>query len=173
MQLHLKTLTGNDAEAACAVVRRSITECCAGDHQNNTATIDAWLTNKTPDNFRVWLSSLDAIALGAYLDCSLVGVALVSGSTLALCYVVPEVLHRGVGKRLLSEAEVRAVSAGIKVLDLESTRTADSFYRRNGFLPEGPVQSWAGLEAQPMCKRLIANSSSMERTPDGAPRVDH
>jgi hypothetical protein len=37
---------------------------------------------------------------------------------------------------------------------LESTRTAEAFYRRQGYEPSAAVQSWNGLQAQPMRKRL-------------------
>ena len=68
--------------------------------------------------------------------------------------VVPEVLHKGVGRALLLAAEAGAREAGSGVLVLESTRTAEAFYRRQGYEPSAAVQSWNGLQAQPMRKRL-------------------
>ena len=82
----------------------------------------------------------------------MVGFALLARATLALCYVVPEALHQGVGHALLREAEAHARQSGLAALGLESTRTAEAFYRRNGYEPAGAVQSWAGLQAQPMRK---------------------
>ena len=84
----------------------------------------------------------------------MVGFALRAQATLALCYVVPEALHRGVGRALLQNIEVHAREAGLTTLDLDSTRTAEHFYRRHGYVPHGVVQTWAGLQAQPMRKRL-------------------
>ena len=48
-----------DAEEACTMVRRSITELCAADHGNDPAILARWLDNKTPENveFRVWAES--------------------------------------------------------------------------------------------------------------------
>jgi GNAT superfamily N-acetyltransferase len=89
----------------------------------------------------------------------MLGVALLSGQELALCYVVPRALYQGVGKVLLQLAEKEASARGVDVLRLDSTRTAFPFYSRNGFSASGPVRRWAGLEAQPMSKRLLANSS--------------
>ena len=84
----------------------------------------------------------------------MVGFALLTGATLALCYVVPDALHQGVGRALLVAAEAHAQQAGLAVLWLESTRTAEAFYRRNGYEPAFALQSWAGLQAQPMRKVL-------------------
>lgn len=155
MNLQIIAITGADASMACGVVRRSIIECCRLDHQGNESTINAWLANKTPENFEVWLSAPQSIAFGAFLDQALVGIVLASGSSVALCYVLPEVLHKGVGRALLAQAQSCAASAGIEYLELESTRTAEAFYLRNGFEPSGPLQTWANLKAQPMQKRLM------------------
>eukprot|EP01041_Mallomonas_annulata_P036195 gene36195-59252_t len=92
----------------------------------------------------------------------MVGFALLVRATLAPCYVVPEALHQGVGRALLQHVEVHARKAGLAILDLESTRTAEHFYRRHGYVPHGAVQTWAGLKAQPMRKR---------RCPSGHVRV--
>ena len=95
-----------------------------------------------------------AAAWGAYRGDTMVGFALRAQATLALCYVVPEALRQGVGHALLLEAETHAWRAGVTALELESTRTAEPFYRRHGYVPHGVVQTWAGLQAQPMRKVL-------------------
>ncbi|WP_306555768.1 GNAT family N-acetyltransferase [Acidovorax sp.] len=140
------------AEAACTVIRQSITHCCVLDHANDPAILTAWLANKTPENLAAWMSAPGAVAWGAYRGDTMVGSALLTRATLALCYVVPEALHQGVGHALLREAEAHARQSGLAALGLESTRTAEAFYRRNGYEPAGAVQSWAGLQAQPMRK---------------------
>jgi GNAT superfamily N-acetyltransferase len=157
MNLHIHAITSADASNASSVVRRSITECCLADHQGDASTINSWLANKTPENFEAWLSAQKSIAFGAFLDQTLVGIVLVSGTTVALCYVISEVLHKGVGRALLAQAQSCASSAGVEYLELESTRTAEAFYLRNGFEPSGPLHSLANLKAQPMYKRLMAN----------------
>ncbi|RZJ09102.1 MAG: GNAT family N-acetyltransferase [Acidovorax sp.] len=142
------------AADACTVVRQSITHCCALDHHHDAAILGAWLANKTPKNLAAWMTAPGTIAWGAYREEAMVGFALLAGPTLALCYVVPEALHQGMGRALLWEAEAHARQAGVAALQLESTRTAEAFYRRNGFEPSGPPQAWAGLQAQPMRKLL-------------------
>lgn len=140
------------AEAACTVIRQSITHCCVLDHANDPAILTAWLANKTPENLAAWMSAPSAKAWGAYRGDTMVGSALLTRAKLALCYVVPEALHQGVGLALLREAEAHARQSRLAALGLESTRTAEAFYRRNGYEPAGAVQSWAGLQAQPMRK---------------------
>ena len=142
------------AEAACTVTRQSITHCCVLDHANDAAILTAWLANKTPENLAAWISAPGAAAWGAYRGDTMVGFALLARATLALCYVVPEALHRGVGRALLQNIEAHAREAGLATLDLESTRTAEPFYRRHGYVPHGVAQTWAGLQAQPMRKVL-------------------
>jgi GNAT superfamily N-acetyltransferase len=155
-----------EAAQACDVVRQSITHCCALDHRHDPAVLAAWLANKTADHLAAWMAAPHAMAWGAYRGVGLgadrgaeagstmVGFALLTQDKLALCYVVPQALHQGVGRALLLAAEAGARQAGIAALVLESTRTAEAFYRRHGYEPAGAVQAWAGLQAQPMCKRL-------------------
>ena len=153
MAYEFKPLTADVASAASAVVRRSIVECCGDDHAGRPEVIETWTANKTPDNFRQWLSAPQA-AVGAWHRGELVAVALVNDASLLLCYAVPEALHQGVGQRLLWAAEEGARAAGVKEIRLDSTRTALHFYLRNGYACAGEPQHWAGLTAHPMCKRL-------------------
>ena len=83
------------AEAACAVTRQSITHCGVLDHANDAAILTAWLANKTPENLAAWIAAPGAAAWGAYRGETMVGFALRAQATLALCYVVPDALHRG------------------------------------------------------------------------------
>ncbi len=124
------------------------------DHANDAAILSAWLANKTHENLAAWMAAPGAAAWGAYRGETMVGFALRAQATLALCYVVPDALHRGVGRALLQNIEAHAREAGLATLDLESTRTAEPFYRRHGYVPHGVAQTWAGLQAQPMRKRL-------------------
>lgn len=152
--LRLSPVTAHAAADACTVVRQSITHCCALDHHHDTTILNAWLANKTPENLSAWISAPDAMAWAAYRGEAMVGFALLTRTTLTLCYVVPGALHQGVGRALLREAEAHARESGLAALGLESTQTAEAFYRRNGYEPAGAVQVWAGLKAQPMHKVL-------------------
>jgi len=79
-----------------------------------------------------------------------------SGEVL-LCYVLPEVRFRGAGKAMLQAIELWTAASGTFELKLESTRTALAFYRHNGFQSYGPVVTFAGMDGQPMAKRVMAH----------------
>lgn len=81
------------------------------------------------------------------------------GGDVLLCYLVPEVLHRGVGKAMLKEIEKRAKADGIHSLHLESTTTARSFYLRNGFVEYGSPVVAFGMKSYPMRKALVEDGS--------------
>ena len=154
----VRSATVADDIAICEVIRRSIAECCFADHRGEPTVISAWLENKTPENVVTWIQSPNSIAVVAIQEGGLVGFALATGDELALCYVLPEALHQGVGRQLLSAIEARSIAHGIAILRLESTITALQFYLRNGFIPSGPAQLWAGMAGQPMVKHLMAST---------------
>ncbi|AVS82845.1 N-acetyltransferase [Paracidovorax avenae] len=154
MKARIQILTTREAWAACSVVRASIAECCFPDHHGDPQVMHTWLANKTPENFEAWFAAPQAIPLGAFDGDKLVGVALVSGSSLSLCYVTVEALRRRIGRSLLHAAENLTRGRGIEELHLESTRTAEAFYLRHGFQPSGPVKLRAGMQALPMSKHL-------------------
>lgn len=118
----VRTATIDDAETACLVLRRSITECCAEDHRNDLSFLEAWLGNKTPESVRRWIQSLNIFSVVAEDDVMIVGFAMASSSgEVMLCYVVPEVRFTGTGKAMLHAIEAYASAAGIDTLHLEST----------------------------------------------------
>lgn len=155
MNIQARPATVDDAVDACNVVRGSILACCHDDHRGDETVIQGWLRNKTPEFFRGVISEPNAFSVVASVKGETVGFgsALNTGEV-TLCYAVPSVRFAGVGKALLAAIEDQAVRAGVEALRLESTRTARTFYLRNGFMPDGlPVQAF-GMEALPMKKLL-------------------
>jgi hypothetical protein len=67
-----------DAPAACQVMRRSIAELCAADHQNDPAIVARWLSNKTPEIFASWPARPDNSLLVAAKGGSILGVGSVT-----------------------------------------------------------------------------------------------
>lgn len=164
MDIQIRTATPEDAIAACAVLRRSIQECCAEDHQNNREILDTWLGNKTPQNVAVWLACPTNYTLVAERDGALVGVALLTqAGKLSLCYVLPEAQHSGFGKALLDGIEAKARDWGIGVLKLHSTVGARDFYARNGYLNAGKEKTCYGLECDFFWKQLDADGAAGKR----------
>jgi GNAT superfamily N-acetyltransferase len=143
-----------DAEEACRVLRRSITECCRADHREDPALISGWLENKTAGNIRAWIQSRGYMVV-AVRNGEIVGVAMLGGNgKIALLYLLPEVRFQGVGRLLLSALETEALARGLTALRVESTKTALSFYQRNGYVETRVVHSGFGLTAHRLEKVL-------------------
>lgn len=159
MTFNIRRAKPDDAEAACNAVRTSIEECCAKDHEGEKARLDAWLKNKSPENFRFWIQSENLYCIVVEERSRIVGFGMSATGELLLCYVSPEVRFRGAGKAMFQAIELWAATTGVPELKLESTRTALEFYRRNGFQECGPVVRFAGMEGQPMSKQMMANPS--------------
>ena len=155
MDAHVRAAKEEDAEAACEVLRRSITECCSADHNDAPTQLAPWLENKTPENVRQWIVDPRNCAVVAESHGDVIGIAMmfVSGEV-TLCYLVPEARFTGIGKALLAELESKASALGLIELRLNSTKTAHAFYLRNGFADSGPSAIWHGIGCTPMIKVL-------------------
>lgn len=162
MSIHVRQARPEDAATACRVVRDSIEHCCAEDHEGDSTRLDAWLRNKTPEKFVIWMQRDDLMCVVAEGKRGVNGFGMASAAgDVLLCYVSPAALYQGVGKAVLRELERCARANGLTELRLESTKTATPFYLRNGFAVCGQVVGFAGMTGLPMRKRL----------PDAAPIV--
>lgn len=147
MSFEIRPATSVDALAACAVLRRSITECCVADHHNDAAILDAWLGNKTPEMVATWFASPTNFSLVATVAEEVVGVALLTrAGKLALSYLLPEARGRGIGKALLAQMENQAREWGVKTVQLHSTAAAVAFYAGQGYIQAGNVRSQYGVD---------------------------
>ncbi|WP_078541772.1 GNAT family N-acetyltransferase [Thioclava sp. DLFJ5-1] len=127
-----------DAVEAVTTLRRSITELCVADHQNDPPEIEDWLGNKTVETWRQWIARDDAVVLVAERDRKIIGVGMASLSgDILLNYVHPDARFGGVSKAILSGLEDVLRAHGIRRCRLESTVTARPFYESCGFRAEG------------------------------------
>jgi GNAT superfamily N-acetyltransferase len=135
--MRIREARSEDAAAACDVLRRSITELCSLDHGNDRALLDPWLANKTPKNVAAWIAGSHVLV--AEEGDRLIGVAgLTSTGYVTLNYVAPEARFRGVSKALQHALETKAAALGCRSCTLDSTKTAERFYRAQGYhLQEG------------------------------------
>ena len=158
MPVTVRAATDNDAEAACQVLRRSITELCATDHQDDEEVLAAWLRNKTPEHVRSWLRSSNLCMIVAVREGSVCGVSMISRQgEIQLCYASPDVRFLGVGKLMLHTLQAQALEWGLSEVFLTSTVTGKSFYERNGFASDGiriRSESSAVRNVYPMVKRI-------------------
>jgi GNAT superfamily N-acetyltransferase len=145
-----------DADAACRVLRASITELCAADHHNAPEALAAWLANKTPENVASWIADPDNIILVAEDDGTLCAVGGLSCSgEIALNYVAPAARFAGVSKAMIVALEDEARALGLTEVTLDSTLTAVRFYKAAGFVENGAAGVKHGLPNFPMSKRLL------------------
>lgn len=155
MTVLVRPATTQDAEAACKVLRKSIADCCFEDHHGDPQILAAWLNNKSPENVAGWFQDPANFAVVADSGDKVIGVALLTADgEVALCYLLPEMRFKGVGKLLLLAIEAEATYRKISALRLDSTATGRSFYLRNGFQASGlPIDGW-GIKGYPMLKLL-------------------
>ncbi|WP_022711307.1 GNAT family N-acetyltransferase [Pseudochrobactrum sp. AO18b] len=152
----IKAAIAKDAAEICTVLRRSITELCAADHQNDPQILSQWLANKTEDNLRGWIAREGQIYFVAEIDGRIAGVAAVSATDgVLLNYVSPDYQYRGVSKALMAVSEGWLKQQGQVVSRLTSTATAKQFYEKLGYLPEGDAKTGrSGIPSFPMSKAL-------------------
>jgi GNAT superfamily N-acetyltransferase len=140
-----------DATPACQVLRRSVTELCYADHGGDSAVLEKWLANKTPESVASWIAHDDNYVFIAEQDGEIVGVAAVTGrGEILLNYVSPDARFRGVSKALLQQMEATARELGNATCTLTSTVTAQHFYLSAGYV----VHAASGFGPGVMVKRL-------------------
>jgi N-acetylglutamate synthase-like GNAT family acetyltransferase len=166
MGIAIRKAASQDAPGACALLRRSIEECCVPDHRGQPAVLDNWLGNKTPQNVAAWFAAPTNYALVAERDGALVGLALLTqAGKVALCYVLPEAVRSGVGRALLAGLEAQAQCWNISKLYLQSPSSASAFFERHGYTNAGKEKTCYGLECDLLWKRL-----NQDHTAAGAAR---
>jgi GNAT superfamily N-acetyltransferase len=149
----VRSATVDDADAMSTVLTASITELCVVDHGGRPEALTAWLSNKSLAHMRAMLGDAARSVLVAEVDRALAGVGAVEPAErlVALNYVSPS--HRFVG---VSTALLEALEAALGPGEarLSSTATALRFYRARGWTQTGETETWRGMTAYPMRKRL-------------------
>lgn len=145
-----------DADAAIDVVRRSISQLCVADHQNDEKTLATWLANKTPQNFLSWLSNVDNFCVVAESNNRLLGLGVLHRrGEILLFYLAPGEQRQGIGKMIHAALEEKADQWGLTSLHLDSTALACPFYEAMGYRPTGPAITRSGvLQCFPYAKQL-------------------
>ncbi|WP_424928652.1 GNAT family N-acetyltransferase [Amaricoccus tamworthensis] len=136
MELTVRPATTADAAAGVEVLRRSITELCVEDHGKEPSELKPWLRNKTVADWTGWVNGSGSSLFMAFLSDRACGVGMVSwhGEVL-LNYVHPDFRFQGVSTAVLNVLEQEAALRGTTRMTLESTRTAEGFYRARGYVP--------------------------------------
>jgi GNAT superfamily N-acetyltransferase len=157
-RMEIRDATAEDADAACLVMRRSISELCVADHKNDTAILTRWLSNKTAEIFVSWIRQPGNSLLVAADAGDILAVGSVTNAgQITLNYVSPDARFRGVSRALLRALEARALERGNVRCTLTSTQTALRFYRANGYAEDGLPVAQFGTNGYPMSKVLAAH----------------
>lgn len=136
----------SDADAAAALLRRSIIELCVTDHQHDAATLAAWLANKTPKVFLAWLANLNNYVVVAEENHHIIGVGMIGrNGDVALLYLLPGVQRRGVGRAIFQKLEQQARAWGLRRLTAESNTDSRAFYEAMGFTSTGDAVPGFGI----------------------------
>ena len=154
--MEIRDATSADADAACDVLIRSISELCTADHGNDPAILGRWLGNKTPEIVAGWAKQPGNSLLLAVEGDVVLGVGSVTDAgEITLNYVSPNSRFRGVSRALLEALEARAAAQGNTSCTLTSTQTARRFYQSAGYSDDGkPVGKFGTSSGYPMSKRL-------------------
>jgi GNAT superfamily N-acetyltransferase len=149
-----------DAPEACDVIRASISELCAPDHDSDPEILNRWLANKTPRNVAAWIDDPSSSFLVAVEHDAILAVGSVRNSgEVTLNYVAPRARFCGVSSALLAALEARAAEHGAERVTLQSTETAHRFYKSRGYRDEGPPAGKFGTRASyPMSKPLPSSA---------------
>jgi GNAT superfamily N-acetyltransferase len=155
----VRVAIADDAPAAVAVLRASITQLCIEDHRNDQATLERWLRNKTTENFCQWVADPEKLVVVAEVATVLCGVGAIRATgDLDLCYVQPGRQRSGVGRAILDACEAQARRWRLTQIQLISTATARSLYERHGYLfvGEASVRGYGALRDYYYVKSLAA-----------------
>jgi GNAT superfamily N-acetyltransferase len=152
--VEIRVAKPEDAEAACTVLRASITELCAADHGNDPVLLERWLANKQPDVVASWIADPDNPLLLAVEGDAILAVGSVNGGGyITMNYIAPRARFRGVSRALLKALEARALERGNSECRLHSTETAHRFYLSNGYVDAGePIRKFGMNSRYPMSK---------------------
>ena len=154
-KIEIRPAQEDDVAAACALVRRSITELCVADHHNFPAVVEGLLHNKTQDNMRAWIATPGSFVYIAEAGPMMAGVGGLTGDgEISLLYVAPDFRFQGVSKALLATLEDKARSLGLPHCALVTTETAQGFFQARGYAGYDSDEDDFGMDATSMTKTL-------------------
>lgn len=134
MAMSVRKAEEGDAQAACALIRRSILDLCQQDHGGDALTLEGWLCNKTPENMAFWITNPGTHVFIAERDGVIAGVGAVTDyGEILLAYVEPAQRFKGVTHALLKEMEATCRGGIVERMSLTSTETARDFFLGRGY----------------------------------------
>lgn len=134
MHIVLTTAKAEDAAILVGVIRASITELCAADHNDEDVPLNEWLSNKTIDNMLTWIAKPALEMLVAKVDGEIAGMGTCNDQgRILMNYVSPDFRFMGVSKIIMTGLENHVRGLGLAQATLESSQTALEFYQSIGW----------------------------------------
>jgi putative acetyltransferase len=159
----LRPANAADAQAILHVHTESLTVLCAGDY--TPEQIAGWAALPVDER---WLprkfAAGDVVLVAEDAAGTVIGFGERAGEEIRAIYVHPLHARRGVGRMLLRELERSAVAVGIQKLRLDSSVTAEGFYKRCGFAVDSRCMHDCGNGTRLECVRMLKPL----QTPDAA-----
>lgn len=133
--MQIREMYAGECGAVAALIYRTVHTTCSADYTR--AELDAW----APENMdlkkfcKTLLKSRNFVAVegGAIIGFASIG----SDGYLNRLYVHNNFQGRGIGAELLRRAEICAARLGADSVTLDSSRTAEGFYKRMGYIKSG------------------------------------
>lgn len=147
--------SGVDAHAIAQLVRRSIIELCDADHENDPKRYEAWLADKTADDFKVSIGGDGPFLIAVDDRKQIIGVC--GGSEngqIYLNYILPEVRHKGISKAQMQALEAFYIGKGLTEIRLNSTKTARRLYCALGYVETGEIEICEGITLRSFKKAI-------------------
>lgn len=119
----------NDAAGISAIILRALREINAKDYAADI--IQRVELSFSPSAVRDLIGKRKVFV--AEIAGRIVGTASLDGGVVRTVFVDPDAQRQGVGRRLMGEVELAARKAGVTMLTVPSSVTAEAFYVRLGF----------------------------------------
>jgi hypothetical protein len=158
IEARIQVATHQDVDEISRVLIDSIKNLCFADHRGENVLLDAWLSNKTPDNIGKWLAMPDVGMFVAVSHERVSGVCAVHWKGhVVLNYVNPSFRLLGISSAMLRHMEEALLLKGVSSASLVSTLTAKEFYVSRGWSLSGDPRETNGMIGYPMTKNLVPN----------------
>jgi len=125
----------NDAKRISYLIQKNTEKVRKNNYSKKQ--IEIWKAANTPSAIKNKLE--ERIIFCAFENEQLIGTIGLEENVVVGLYVSYSKLGQGIGKKLLHHLEAFAKENRIRDLELTSTRSANSFYQRNGFSPQESV----------------------------------
>lgn len=129
IDVSIRQANRGDAEAISLIIVSALRASNAGDY--SPEIIARLEKNFDPQAIEALLEKRRVYV--AFMSGHIVGTASLEASSVRTVFVAPEMQGCGVGRRLLQEIENTARIAGLPVLTVQSSVTAEPFYSKLGF----------------------------------------